>query len=238
MSGHSHYATIKRQKETKDAAKGKIFSKHARAIAIAVREGGGMDPDSNYKLRVAMEAARVDNMPKANIERAIAAGSGSEAVESVTYEGFGPGGIGIIVDAATDNRNRTGQEIKNVFEKGGGSFAPGAVGHNFKEQGFILVEKGKNSDEQILKLIDLGVEEIEEGAQVLEIYTQPAEVFEKKSAIEQAGFQVKESGLVKRPKSIIPVADPEKAKKAQSLLEALAEHDDVEKVYTNGQINQ
>lgn len=175
MSGHSHYATIKRQKESKDAARGNIFSKLTRAIQIAVKTGGGPDPDSNSKLRVVMEKAGAANMPKENIERAILkASSEAENVEEATYEGFGPSGVSIIVVTATDNRNRTGQELKNLFERAGGSLAgPGAVSFNFENKGFMLVQKTANPESQILTLIDLGVEEVEETEDGIEVYVSP-----------------------------------------------------------------
>ncbi len=153
MSGHSHYATIKRQKGMKDAAKGKVFSKMGRAITIAVKSGGGIsDPNANYKLRMAVDAARAVNMPKENIERAISKAAGhSQSLDEIIYEGFGPGGVGIIVEAATDNRNRTAQEIKNIFERGGGNLGgPGSVAFNFDPKGLIVVKKGEASEPQML----------------------------------------------------------------------------------------
>ncbi len=236
MSGHSKWSTIKRQKETKDQARGKIFSKLAKSISVAVKSGGGPNPDSNYKLRIVIETARAANMPKGNIERAISrAASEAANIEEVAYEGFGPGGIGIIVEAVTDNRNRTGQEIKNIFERGGGSFAPGALSHIFAQKGFILVEKKGKTDEQILKLIDLGVEDVEEGEDGIEVYTPPAKLFEEKKNLEQAGFRVKESGLVQKPKTLVPIEAGD-SQKAMALLHALEDHEDVEDVYTNADI--
>src|SRR3989337_105283 len=164
MSGHSHYATIKRQKETKDAQKGKLFSKLSKEIAIAVREGGGTDSLANYKLRMAMDRARASNMPKENVDRIISkAKESGEKLESFSYEGFGPGGVSVIVEVASDNRNRTGQELKNLFERAGGSLTgPGSVSFNFEHKGLILLEKEANTEKQFFKLIDAGVEEIEE----------------------------------------------------------------------------
>lgn len=236
MSGHSKWSTIKRQKEAKDAARGQVFSKLSRAISVAVKAGGGENPDSNAKLRMAIDAARAANMPKDNIERAISrAKQATESIEEVVYEGFGPGGIGIIVDAATDNRNRTGQEIKNIFDKGGGSFAPGAVTHNFEHKGFILVKKKENKEKMILDLIDLGVEEFEESEDGIEVYTAANELFEKKSAIEKKGFKVEEESLIKKPKNKVALKERE-AQKALNLLENLEEHEDVQGVYTNADI--
>jgi len=237
MSGHSKWSTIKRQKETKDQARGKVFSKMAKSIVVAVKAGGSGNPETNYKLRMAIETARAANMPKENIERAISRAASEPAnIEEITYEGFGPGGTGILVEVATDNRNRTGQEIKNIFEKQGGSFAPGALAHNFEPKGFILVEKKGQIDEQILKLIDLGVEEVEEGEDGIEIYTSPQELFDKKTLIEKQGFKVLESNLTKNPKTFVLVESAQTSRQVAALLHALEEHEDVENVYTNADL--
>lgn len=235
MSGHSHYATIHRQKEVKDAARGNVFSKLARAITIAVKTGGGDDPNSNFKLRVEIDKARAVNMPKDNIERAIArAKISDEVLEEVAYEGFGPGGISVIVKATTDNRNRTSQEIKNLFEKNGGNLAgPGAVSFNFENKGFLLVEKGDNPESQILKLIDLGVEDVEETNDGVEVYVIPDKLSEVRYNIEGLGYVIKETELIMKPKNLQTVGDPKESDKALSFLEALEEQDDVQKVFTN-----
>lgn len=142
MSGHSKWSTIKRKKETSDAARGKLFSKLSRAISIAVKTGGGPDPSSNSKLKVAIDAAKSANMPKINTERAISRGGGKDNLEEITYEGFGPLSIGVLVEVTTDNRNRSGQDIKVLFEKGGGRLGgPGSVSHNFESKGLLLVKK-------------------------------------------------------------------------------------------------
>ncbi len=239
MSGHSKWSTIKRQKETKDQARGKIFSKLAKSIVVAVKAGGSSNPETNYKLRMAIETARAANMPKDNIERAISRAASEPAnIEEITYEGFGPGGIGIIVEVATDNRNRTGQEIKNIFEKQRGSFAPGALAHNFEPKGFLLVEKKSPIDEQILALIDLGVEGVEEGEDGIEIYTSPQELFDKKNLIEKQGFKVLESSLTKKPKTFVLIKDPQTSQRVEALLHGLEEHEDVENVYTNADLTK
>lgn len=233
MSGHSHYATIKRQKDINDAKRGNLFSKMAREITIAVREGG-VEPDSNYKLRIAIEKARSVNMPKSNIQRAINSGSRGGALEEITYEGFGPGGIGVIVKVATDNRNRTAQEMKNIFERVGGSLAgPGAVSFNFENKGFLLIDKDKDSQSQILKLIDLGVEDVEETSDGIEVYTQPDKLSLVRKEIEKAGFKIKQTELQMKAKSYQTITDENKAKKAISFLDTLSEHDDVQSLYSN-----
>lgn len=234
MSGHSHFATIRRQKEANDATRGKVFSKMAKIIAVAVREGGGADPDANYKLRVAIEAARAVNVPKDNIKRAIEAASSAGNLEEITYEGFGPGGIQVMVEAMTDNRNRTAQEIKNAFERAGGTLGgPNSVAFNFEKKGFILVTKTEPVDAQMLKLIDLGVEDVTEGEDGVVVYVAPTKLFEVKTAIEEAGFVVSRAELTQKPKQTIELTDPGMMDKVSNFLDAIEEHEDVHKVYTN-----
>ena len=235
MSGHSHYATIKRQKGLQDAARGRIFSKLTRGIHIAVKSGGGSDPASNYKLRMAIELARVANMPKENIDRAInAAAKANENLEEVTYEGFGPGGIGVIVEAATNNRNRTGQELKNMMEKVGGSMAgPGAVAFNFDPKGLILVAKDTNPEDQMLKLIDLRVEDIQETDDAIEVYVAPENLSSVREKLTGSGFEVRSAELVKKAKNFNLIEEAAAAKKVLDFLDNLEDHDDVQKVYTN-----
>lgn len=236
MSGHSHYATIHRQKELNDAQRGRVFSKIAKEIVIAVKTGGGgVDPASNFKLRMVMEKARAANMPKDNVERALRQAQGKiEAVEEVTYEGFGPQGVAVVVETATDNRNRTGQEIKNIFERAGGSLAgPGAVSFNFESKGLIVVEKGNNSEEQMLKLIDLGVEDVEEVEDAIEVYVFPEKLGETKKKIGESGFMVKSAELYLKPKSLQTIDSVADAKKVLAFLDNLEDHNDVQKVYAN-----
>jgi len=240
MSGHSHYATIKRQKETKDAQKGKAFSKLGMSISLAVKAGGGPDPAANSKLRFAIEQARAFNMPKDNIERAISkASAGQENLEEVTYEGFGPNGIAVVVEAATDNRNRTGQEIKNLFERGGGSLSgPGSVSFNFERKGMVVVEKQGDFESQFLKLIDLGVEDVEDTDSGIEVYVLPDKLSETTDLLTKSGFKVLSFELVRKPKNYTTISEPEKASKALSFLDNLEEHDDVQKVFANLNIPQ
>lgn len=235
MSGHSHYATIHRQKELKDAQKGKTFSKLAKEIAIAVKSGGGTDPASNFKLRMVMEKARAANMPKDNVDRALSRGqSGAETLEESTYEGFGPNGVAVMVTTATDNRNRTGQEIKNLFERAGGSLGgPGSVSFNFETKGFMLAKKAGNPEELMLELIDLGVEDVEETADGIEVYTAPDKLSQTKKKLEEAGFSISEFEIYMKPKNLITISNKADAQKALSFLETLNEHDDVQKVYAN-----
>lgn len=232
MSGHSKWSTIKHQKGATDAKRGRLFSKLVRAISIAAKQGGP-NPDSNLHLRLAMDQAKAANMPKENIERALerAAGAGEGELQEVLYEGYGPGGTAILVEAATDNKNRTTQEIKNIFERGGGSLgAPGSVSFQFERAGQIIVD-GKGED-LILKLIDLGTEDIEEVEDGIEIYVKPGELFRMKEKIEQAEISVKSAELVYNPKTSTNVPESIQSRVVR-LLESLDEHDDVQKVYTN-----
>ncbi len=233
MSGHSHYATIKRQKATTDAAKGNIFSKHARNILLAAKSGG--DPDLNFKLRVAIDKARVDNMPKENIERAIAkATSEGGNLEEIVYEGFGPAGISVIVEVATDNKNRTAQEIKNLFDKSGGRLAgPGAVSYNFDNKGFLLVKKTEDPESQMLSLIDAGADDIAEVEDGIEVFTQPETLGQLRKKLIDARFEVIETELQMKPKTTLEVSDPNQQEKIIKFLDSLEENGDVQKVYSN-----
>lgn len=239
MSGHSKWATIKRQKEVADRQRGKIFSKLAREIAIAARDGD--DPKTNFKLRLALQKAKQANMPKDNIIRAIKKGSGEiagERWEEVVFEGYGPAGIGIIVEAVTDNKNRTTAEIKNIFERGGGSLtSPGAVSFQFKKSGLITVGKTDSVDEQVLKLIDLGAEDIQEESDALEVFTLPERLKEVQDKIERAGFTVKNAEMTMKAVAILPINDQRKADRVLKFMETLEEHDDVQKVYANFDIS-
>lgn len=232
MSGHSHYATIHRQKELKDAQKGKVFSKLAQIIAIAAK--AGTDPEGNYKLRMAIEQARAANMPKANIERAISRANEVGNIEEVTYEGFGPAGIAIMIHAVTDNRNRTGQEIKNLFEREGGSLAgPGSVSFNFEQKGLIVVKKESNTEEQMLKLIDAGAQDLEETQDAIEVYTSSEKLNEVRKNLEAAGFQITSFELVQKPKNYQTTTDSSTASKVLNFLDKLHDRDDVQKVFAN-----
>jgi len=236
MSGHSHFATIKRQKEAKDAAKGKVFSKLGRAISIAVKTGGGGDPASNYKLRMAVDAARAANMPKDNIERAISRAQTEAAnLEEVMYEGFAPGGVGVLVRVATDNRNRSAQEMKNIFERGGGSLAgPGSVSFNFEPKGLMIVKKSANPDDQMLELIDSGVEDIvDPEGNYFEAYVAPDKLSEVREVLVSKGFEIESSSLIQKPKNVLRVDDASTATKIMKLMETFDDHDDVQDVFAN-----
>ncbi|HET7099091.1 MAG TPA: YebC/PmpR family DNA-binding transcriptional regulator [Patescibacteria group bacterium] len=233
MSGHSHFATIKRQKAVNDKAKGNLFSKMARTIMVAAK--GGADPDMNFKLRVEIDKARAASMPKENIDRAIAkATTEASSLEEVTYEGFGPNGLNVVVEAATDNKNRTAQEIKNTFDKAGGSLGgPGSVLFNFDHLGFIFIKKVGDSETQMLKLIDLGVEDITENDEEIEAYVSTDKLRETRKNLEAAEFVVNDAGLTLKPKISMKVESVEQLQKIMNFLEALEDFDDVLKVSTN-----
>ncbi|PJC28002.1 YebC/PmpR family DNA-binding transcriptional regulator [Candidatus Shapirobacteria bacterium CG_4_9_14_0_2_um_filter_39_11] len=246
MSGHSKWATIHRQKESKDARRGQIFTKIGNAITIAVKAGGGItDPEKNFKLRLAIERARAINMPKENIERALRRGlrlSSAEGpqgklageIEEITYEGYGPGGVAIIAEAVTDNKNRTTAEIKNLFERGGGSLTgPGAVLFQFEKAGLMTVKKNANPDAQVLKIMDLGVEDVEEATDAIEVYTNPQETTTIKEQLQKAGFEVLGTEQILKPKTTIKIKDAQIAEKVLRFMENLEEHDDIQRVFGN-----
>lgn len=231
MSGHSKWATIHRSKESADAKRGMLFSKLARAISIAAKAGN--DPSTNFKLRVVIDKAKSVNMPKENIERALRAAQVTKTEETV-YEGFGPGGIAVIIQAATDNKNRTAQEIKSLFERSGGRLAsPGSVSYGFEQVGQVLVQKTDDSEGQMLALIDAGVEDLEEMEDGIEVYVRPGDTALTRNKIEELGYKVARMELAMRPKNLAIVSDPEVAKRAITFLENLESHDDVQNVYSN-----
>lgn len=234
MSGHSKWSTIKRQKGINDASRGRLFSKLARAITIAVKTGSGPTTESNFKLRIAIAKAHAANMPKDNIERAIIRGSESSQLEEITYEGFGPSAIATIVEVATDNRNRTASEIKNIFERAGGRLSgPGSVSFNFEPKGSLVITKDKDSESQMLKLIDLGIDEMEEAEDAIEVFVASDKLNSFRSLIEGAGFEVKSYELIKLPKNYVSIKSPEEAKKVLTFLDTLNDQDDVQRVFAN-----
>ncbi len=236
MSGHSKWSTIKRQKGTQDAKRGQLFTKLSNAITIAVKEGQGFDPESNFKLRLIMDRARASNMPKENIERAIARASGKQAgdLAEVLYEGFGPGGVAVIVEAVTDNRQRTISEVKNVFEKNGGSLgSPGSVLYLFNKRGEIIAKKnGMTFDDLLAKGIEAGAEDMEEEGELVFYYTDPVLVQKTKKNLELLGLAITSARIVYIPVNYL-MGKEEAERRVSSLVERLEELDDVQDVYTN-----
>jgi YebC/PmpR family DNA-binding regulatory protein len=234
MSGHSKWSTIKRQKGANDAKRGALFTKVAREISVAARQGGG-DPDANYRLRLAIDKARSVNMPAENIKRTIdkAVGGGEgEQYEEIVYEGYGPGGVAILVEAATDNRNRTAAEVRSVFSKAGGQLAgSGAVAWQFEPRGLITVASG-NPDEVALAAIDAGAADVDTEADPLEIYTEPADLEAVRTALERAGVAVDDAESAMVAKQTVEL-DESKARQALRLVELLEDLDDVQRVTAN-----
>jgi len=240
MSGHSKWATIKHQKEAKDKERGKTFSKLSRAISVAVIEGGGeTDPNANFRLRLAIEQARQANMPKSNIERAVsrAEGKKGDSLLSLQFEGYGPEGVAVIINAITDNRQRTTQELKNIFEKSGGSLAsPGAFSYNFRQVGEIILapKKEEEIEEQVLELIDFpGVEDVEEKEGEIRLTVVKESLAMAVGKLEETGFSVLSSSLVFLPQVPLILNDPQKREKVAEFLSRLEEHDDVQAVFSN-----
>ncbi len=241
MAGHSHWATIKRQKSAADAKKGQLFSKLARAIQIAVRQGGP-DPEANLKLRYAIEKAREASMPKETIERAIKKGSGElegETIEEVTYEGYGPGGAAILVECTTDNRNRTTSEIRKIFEKGGGKMgSAGAVAWLFERKGLIVVDANAIGEDRLLEIVlEAGAEDLKRTGSKYEITCDPSVFTQVQAALRQHGVPIVSAELTQQPKSPLDV-DTETARRVLKLMEMLDEHDDVQNVYSNINITE
>lgn len=235
MSGHSKWATIKRQKAVTDQKRGQMFTKLAQAITIAVKTGGGSDPVFNFKLRMAIDQARGAAMPNENIDRAIKRGSGEgkEAIEQVAYEGYGPGGSAFIVEAVTDNKNRTTANIRSAFDRHEGRLGEqGSVAWMFESRGQILVEKQPGTEDLALELIDQGVEDVKETENGLEVYTLPLDLEKIKKFIEDKGIRVLSAELIMRPAQNLEI-DKENKKKVQNLIEALENDDDVINVHSN-----
>jgi YebC/PmpR family DNA-binding regulatory protein len=241
MSGHSKWSTIKHKKAATDARKGAIFTKMAREIAVAAKEGGG-DPTANFRLRLAVQKAREVNMPADNIDRAIKRGTGEQGgvqYEELRYEGYGPGGVAIMVDALTDNRNRTASEIRSLFTRHGGNVAEqGSVGWIFKRQGVILADPAdKDAEELALEVIELGASDVQVSDGQLEIETEPDDFEKVREGLEKLGAKVVEAEVTMSPSQTVPVTDDGEASTLLRLMEGLEDSDDVQQVYANFDID-
>ncbi len=237
MSGHSKWSTIKRQKGANDAKRGQAFTKLSNAITMAVKQGGGVaDPSGNFKLRLAIDSARAANMPKDTIDRAIQRAAGKDASEmyEAVYEGFGPGGFSVIVEAITNNKQRTTPEIKTIFEKNGGTLGiPGSVNYQFEQKGEILIGSGGTSfDDVFLCAVDAGADDVVEVDGEIIVYTNPSMLSKVRQALVEQGMGTKHAEMVYRPivYKAIPALEEEKA---LSFMEKIDDHDDVQKVYAN-----
>lgn len=238
MSGHSKWSQIKRQKGVSDVRRGQAFTKIANAITLAVKEGGGIgDPEKNFKLRLAVEKARAINTPKENIERAIERGMGRgkvESLEKVVYEGFAPGGVAVIAEAATDNRQRTNSEVKNIFDKNGGTLGnPGSVSYQFQKKGTITIKKNeKTIDDIFLAAADCGAEDIEEAGEEVLVYTKPEDLRKVKDLLSN-NFTVTNAEITRKPLVTVRIEDKGTAQKVLSFLDKLESCDDVQRVDAN-----
>ena len=238
MSGHSKWSSIKHKKGAADAKRGKLFSKLSRAIIVAAREGGP-DPAANLALQNAIEKARGVSMPKDNIERAIARGSGADAeaasFETVIYEGYGPSGVAVMAEALTDNRNRTASEVRHIFTKNDGNLgATGAVAWLFERRGVVLVAAdGADEDELVLVAAEGGAEDVERDGSSFQVTADPESLTAVREAVEAAGFTVEGAELTMVPKTTVEVEDEAAAKKILRLMDALEDNDDVQDVYSN-----
>lgn len=240
MAGHSKWANIKHRKAAQDAKRGQMFTKLARQITVAVKEGGP-DPKMNFRLRLAIDKARSVNMPNDNIERAIARGVGGQDgdnYEEIVYEGYGPNGVAIMMDVLTDNRNRTAGDVRHVLSKYGGSLGEsGCVAWMFNKKGLIVIEKNESIDEDELMMaaLEAGAEDIEAETDVFKIETDPSSFSEVKEALAEAGYEFLVAEVSMVPQNSVPISE-EESDKIEKLIEALEELDDVQQVYTNYEI--
>jgi YebC/PmpR family DNA-binding regulatory protein len=236
MSGHSKWSSIKHKKGAADAKRGKIFTKLIREITVAARMGGG-DPSGNPRLRSAIAAARAENMPKENIERGIKKGTGElEGVsyDEVTYEGYGPGGVAVLVDCLTDNRNRTVADLKHIFDRNGGTLGePGSVSYRFKKKGVIAIEKKAVDEDRLLTVaLDAGAEDVKDAGDQFEVICVPSDLEIIRTAVERAKIPFVSCEVSKIPQDTIAL-EGKKAQQMVSLVDALEDHDDVSNVYAN-----
>jgi YebC/PmpR family DNA-binding regulatory protein len=236
MSGHSKWSSIKHQKAANDAKKGQQFTKMAREITIAAREGGG-NPEGNYRLRLAIEKARNVNMPQDNIQRAVKRGTGELAgtqIEQLRFEGYGPHGVAIMVETVTDNRNRTSSDIRNLFSRAGGNLgATGSVGWMFTRQGQIVIDaNGRDPDEIGLEAIDLGASDARVDGKTVDVVTDPAKLEVVQQALKKKGYKIDSAEVTMNASQLVALNEAS-APPVLKLLDALEDHDDVQSVYSN-----
>lgn len=237
MSGHSKWSQIKHKKKAQDAKRGKLFTKLIREIMVAARIGGG-DPAGNPRLRAAIEAAKSSNMPKENIERAIKKGTGElEGVtyEEVTYEGYGPGGVAVLVEALTDNRQRAVADVRHIFAKHGGNLGePGSVAWMFEKKGIMTVEKTSIDEDALMDVaLEAGAEDLEDQGDSWEVRTSPREFETVRSKIEEAGIVLTDAKVDMVPRNLVEIQDQRQAEQVLKLMDALEDNDDVQNVYAN-----
>jgi YebC/PmpR family DNA-binding regulatory protein len=236
MSGHSKWASIKHKKAVVDSRRGQQFTKLARSITVAARDGGG-DPDANAALANAVRKAKEASMPKDNIERAIAKGTGeggdAQAIESVLYEGYGPGGVALLVEALSDNRNRTSADVRHAFSKHGGSLGePGSVAYLFEKKGAIVIDATRYCEDDLMVAIEAGAEDISTDEDVFEVIAEPGQFMGVLGALQSAGVEIDSAELGYRPSTLVPI-DEAQASKLLRLIGVLEELDDVTAVHAN-----
>jgi YebC/PmpR family DNA-binding regulatory protein len=236
MSGHSKWASIKHKKAATDARRGQLFTKLARAISVAAREGGG-DPDSNFTLSAAIQKARDYSMPKDSIQRAIdrgiGAGADGETIERVLYEGYGPSGVAVLVEALTDNRNRTSADVRHTFDKNSGSLGePGSVAWVFEKRGVVMVDADRYTEDDLIPAIDAGAEDVAREGDSLKVVSAAEDLAAVRRALEAAGVDIESAQLTMEPKNVVEVGETD-ARAVMRLMEALDDHDDVEAVHAN-----
>jgi YebC/PmpR family DNA-binding regulatory protein len=236
MSGHSKWATIKHKKAANDKARAKVFAKILRQVEVAAREGGG-DPEANPTLRTMYQKARDNSIPMDTIDRAVKRGTGDldgVTYSEITYEGYAPGSVAVMVEVLTDNRNRTGAEIRNIFTRNGGSTSePGAVAWQFDRKGQVIVGRSADEDELMLAALDAGAEDIVDDGDSWRVMTPPNDLHAVRSALDEGGFPVESADLTMVPQSTIALDTAESAKKVLRLIDALDDHDDVQAVHAN-----
>jgi YebC/PmpR family DNA-binding regulatory protein len=236
MSGHSKWSSIKHKKGAADAKRGKLFSKLARGITIAARDGGG-DPDGNPTLATAIQKAREASMPKDKIQKAVDVGTraraDSAAIERILFEGYGPAGVAVLVEALTDNRNRASAEIRHAFSKHGGSLGePGSVAWIFEKRGAIVVDGNRYGEDDLMAAIEAGAEDVREDGEQLRVLTDPHDLTAVRKALEESGVEIVSAGLATEPKSTVEVKGHD-AEQVLKLLDALDDDDDVDEVFAN-----
>ena len=236
MSGHSKWATIKHKKGAQDKARGKLFAKLIRQLEVAAREGGG-DINANATLRTMFQKARDASVPMDTIERAIKRGTGElEGVryEQVNYEGYAPAGVAVIIETLTDNRNRTGADIRSIFSKNGGSMAePGAVSWQFERKGVVILPKKVTEDDLMLVALDAGAEDLQDQGDTWQLTSAPGDLPQLRAALEEAKIEFDSADLTMLPSQAVPLANESDAKKVLRVIDLLEEHDDVQNVYAN-----
>ena len=236
MSGHSKWASIKHKKAVVDSRRGKLFTKLARAITTAARDHGG-ELEGNPALQLAVQKARDASMPKDNIERAIAKGTGAgadtDAIQDVMYEAYGPGGVALLIEAMTENRNRTGADVRHLLGKHGGSLGePGSVAYLFDKRGLIVIDAERYGEDDLMPAIEAGAEDISEDEGIFEVLTAPSDLTAVRAALEEAGIEIQSADIAWLPKARVPVEE-EDAVKVMRLIDALEDNDDVDSVHAN-----